>query len=143
MERLADSLRGQLGRFTPQLELDAVAARWPEAVGDAIARNAWPARLARDGTLHVNTADAVWSFELAHRGSEISARLGVAGVRFRPGPLPRAEATPVPPAPAEPSLEQRRAAAVIAALVGDPDLRRSVERAVALSLARGPGPRPV
>ena len=32
-----------------------LVARWPEAVGRGIARNAWPARIARDGTLHVNT----------------------------------------------------------------------------------------
>ena len=29
--------------------------RWPAAVGPAIARNAWPARIAKDGTVHVNT----------------------------------------------------------------------------------------
>ena len=38
-------------------------AAWPSAVGEEIARNAWPARFARDGTLIVNTRDSVWAFE--------------------------------------------------------------------------------
>jgi len=62
--------------------------RWPEAVGSAIARNAWPARIAKDGTVHVNTADSIWAFELGQRSAEISERLGVPKLRFAPGPLP-------------------------------------------------------
>ena len=31
---------------------------------DAIARNAWPLRIGRDGTLHVAAASATWAFEL-------------------------------------------------------------------------------
>ena len=52
--------------------------RWPDAVGEAIARNAWPARIARDGTVHVNTADSVWAFELGQKASEIAGSLGLA-----------------------------------------------------------------
>ena len=57
MERLGDEVGRQLGRFGPQGAIGDVVAVWPDAVGEAIARNAWPARIARDGTVHVNTAD--------------------------------------------------------------------------------------
>ncbi|HWE82846.1 MAG TPA: DciA family protein [Gaiellaceae bacterium] len=137
MERLSDTVRGELGRFGPQSELGDVLDRWPDTVGAAIAKNAWPSRVGRDGTLHVNTADSVWAFELAHRAAEIAERLGVQAVRFMPGPLAvTAEAVQVASAP-EPSPEQRLAAAEIAAGIDDENLRESVERAVSLSLARG------
>jgi hypothetical protein len=93
--------------------------------------------------LHVNTTDSLWAFELAQRAVEIAARIGVGGVRFTPGPLaepasrPPAERRPVP------SPEQRQTAAELAAGIGDPTLRESVERAVGLSLARGRVGRPV
>jgi len=114
-----------------------VAARWPQAVGAAIARNAWPARIARDGTLHVATADAIWAFELGQQAAEIAARAGVPGVRFAPGPLPRPEAEPLEVAPPEPTAGDRERAAALAASIGDPELREKVERAVLSSLARG------
>jgi hypothetical protein len=113
--------------------------RWPEAVGPTIARNAWPARVARDGTLHVNTADSVWAFELGHRAGEIAARLEVAAVRFAPGPLPRPESaeadeaeTPLP----EPTRDQASQAASIAAPIEDEKLRETVQKAVLSSLLR-------
>ena len=71
--------------------------RWPTTVGAAIARNAWPARIARDGTVHVNTADSVWAFELGQRAAEIAEKLGVPRVRFAPGPLPEPDAEPGKP----------------------------------------------
>jgi len=117
--------------------------RWPEAVGEAIARNAWPARVGRDGTLHVATADSVWAFELAHRAAEIAERLGVTSVRFAPGPLPSAPPQKLPPASVSPSAEHLRAAASLAAEIDDEKLRESVEKAVAFSLARPPVDRPV
>ena len=49
--------------------------RWPGAVGSQIARFAWPARIARDGTIHVATSDSVWAFELGQRAEEIGGRL--------------------------------------------------------------------
>ena len=64
--------------------------RWPAAVGEAIARNAWPARIAKDGTVHVNTADSVWAFELGQQAREIAERLGVPRLRFAPGTAPAA-----------------------------------------------------
>src|SRR4051794_28524789 len=136
MDRLSDAVRGELARFGPQSGLSELVARWPEAVGAGIARNAWPARIARDGTLHVNTADSVWAFELAQRAPEIAGRLQVSKVRFAPGPLPGAEAETAPATVPEPSEEQERQAAAIAASVADENLRKAVEKAVALGLAR-------
>jgi hypothetical protein len=111
-------------------------------VGDAIARNAWPARIARDGTLHVATADSIWAFELGHRGAEIAARLGVPKVRFAPGPLPSSEDVAAPVAPARPTPEHERQASEIAASIDDERLRESVQKAVGLSLARTAEDRP-
>src|SRR3954468_5317803 len=62
--------------------------RWPGAVGEAIARFAWPARIGRDGTVHVHTADSTWAFELAHRAPEIAGRLDADRLGCAPGPLP-------------------------------------------------------
>jgi Dna[CI] antecedent, DciA len=117
--------------------------RWPGTVGPAIARNAWPSRIARDGTLHVNTADSVWSFELTQQAAEIAARLGVETVRFTPGPLAGGDdetaRIPVP----KPSPEEVREAAALAAGIEDEKLRESVERAASLSIARRPSDRPL
>jgi hypothetical protein len=110
--------------------------RWPVVVGSHIARFAWPARIARDGTIHVATADSVWAFELGHRATEIATRVGVAKVRFAPGPLPSVQAEPGADAPLPPAAEDHRRAAEIAATVKDEKLRESVQKALALSLAR-------
>jgi hypothetical protein len=109
--------------------------RWPQAVGEAIARNAWPARIAKDGTLHVNTADSIWAFELGQRAAAIAGRLGVLKVRFAPGPLPESGEEQVE-APLEPTAEEEERARALAAAIGDEKLRESVQKAVRLSLAR-------
>jgi hypothetical protein len=109
--------------------------RWPAAVGSAIARNAWPARIARDGTVHVNTADSVWAFELGQRAAEITARLRVPAVRFAPGPLPAGAAGGRPPS-AEPTPEEEALGREIAAEIADENLRGSVQKAFSLGLAR-------
>ncbi|HET7128186.1 MAG TPA: DciA family protein [Gaiellaceae bacterium] len=116
--------------------------RWPGAVGDAIARNAWPARIAKDGTVHVNTADSVWAFELGQQAREIAGRLGVPRLRFAPGPLPEASDEPTPP-PLEPTPEEEERARALATAIGDEKLRESVQKAVRLSLARERRDRPV
>jgi hypothetical protein len=114
--------------------------RWPAAVGDEIARNAWPARFQRDGTLVVHTRDAIWGFELTARAAEISTRLpGRPPLKFVPGPLPEPGA--VPPAqgaqgPPPATLEERSRAAEWAAAIEDEELRDLVARAAAASLAR-------
>jgi len=116
--------------------------RWPEAVGEAIARNAWPARIAKDGTVHVNTADSVWAFELGQRAREIAERLEVPRLRFAPGPLPEAADDPARP-PLEPTPEEEERARALATAITDEKLRESVQKAVRLSLASERRNRPV
>jgi hypothetical protein len=110
--------------------------RWPGVVGTAIARNAWPARIARDGTVHVNTADSIWAFELGQRGAEMAERLAVPKLRFAPGPLPEPDAEPVFDR-VETTPEDDERARAIASAITDENLRESVQKAVSLSLARG------
>jgi hypothetical protein len=113
---------------------------WPAAVGEEIARNAWPARFQRDGTLIVHAKDAIWAFELGHRAAEITSRLpGSPPLTFVPGPVPEpaapagsGDAPPVPPAA---TLEEQRQAAEWAASIEDEELREAVARAAAASLA--------
>ena len=140
IEPLGSEVRRELERFGPQGAISELVAAWPSAVGPEIARNAWPARIARDGTVHVHTTDSVWAFELTHRAREIGERLGVAQLRFAAGPLPEADPAPTAAATsapvAEPSPGEREQAAAIAAAVDDVELRERIERAVALSLAR-------
>jgi hypothetical protein len=135
MDRLGDEVRSELSRFGPQAGMAELLERWPAAVGDDIARNAWPARIARDGTVHVNTADSVWAFELGQQAERIAARLGVQKVRFAPGPLPE-PAEEAPPAVPEPTAEDDARARALAARIEDEKLRESVQKAVRLSLAR-------
>jgi hypothetical protein len=91
----------------------------------------------------VNTADSVWAFELAHRAADIARRLGVEAIRFAPGPLAAAEPPPELRQTPVTSPDDLRAAAEIAASIGDENLRKSVEKAVSLSLARDRVDRPV
>jgi hypothetical protein len=120
-----------------------VLEAWEAAVGSEIARNAWPARFQRDGTLIVHTQDAIWSFELGHRAAEISARLPrKPALKFVPGPLPELgnEPTTATPQGSPPvTLEQEERAAEWASNIEDEELRKIVSRAAALSLARRPG----
>ena len=88
--RCGGELRAELQRagVEPAAATDLIEA-WPRAVGDEIARNAWPARIQRDGTLVVHVRDAVWGFELSQRAAEIAPRLpGSPKLKFVPGPLP-------------------------------------------------------
>jgi len=139
VKRLADDVKRELGRFGPEARIAALVEAWPAAVGETIARSAWPARVARDGTLHVNTADSVWAFELTNRAAEIAGRLNIERVRFAPGRLPEA---PVPepalpdPTPEKPSPELLETGAQLAAGIEDENLRKIVARAAAASLAR-------
>jgi hypothetical protein len=140
MERLGDLLRRELGRHGPQAGIGDAVAAWPEAVGAEIARNAWPARFTRDGTLIVHARDSVWAFELTQRAAEIGERLSTKAVKFVPGPIPErdAEATPATP-PGSPLLiapEQAAQAAQWTAQIADEDLRKIVQRAIESGLAR-------
>jgi hypothetical protein len=146
MESLGDELKSELSRFGPQGGIGDTVAAWPAAVGEEIARHAWPARFTRDGTLLVNTRDAVWGFELTQRAAEISSRLPTKPkLKFAPGPLP--EASPerpadTPPDRPEATLEQAREAAEWASAIEDQELRELVARAARASLARAAAERP-
>jgi hypothetical protein len=141
MDPVGDAVRRELARFGPADGIAPLVETWPQAVGPDIARNAWPARLARDGTLHVHTTDSIWAFELKSRAEEIRARLGEhapARLAFAPGPLPE----PVQDAPAGRGREGRTPDAAHVAHadslvrgIRDEDLRKIVAKAVAFSLA--------
>jgi hypothetical protein len=144
---IEDEIRRELGRFGPAAGMGDIVAVWPECVGPGIAANAWPARVARDGTLHVATSSSAWAFELTQLAGSILDRLGAAlgdskpaALRFAPGPIPEAE---VPNEKASKRIvpevddEARTAAARIAAAIQDPGLRDAVARAAEVSLAAG------
>ena len=137
MEPLGNDIRAELTRHGPQAGMAELVERWPLTVGESIARNAWPARIARDGTVHANTTDSVWAFELAQRAGEIALRLGVPKLRFAPGPLPEPAAAPHAEPPVQVSPEDAELARAIASSIADETLRESVQKAVSLSLARG------
>lgn len=146
MERLDGPLRRALrGAGVPDAGvLAAVTRAWPDAVGAAIARAAWPQRVARDGTLHVTTVSSTWSFELGRMEEEIRGKLHAAlgaatppALRFAPGPVPSPPGDGTPAVPASvPSPADDAEAAAVSATVDDPALRDAVRRAVAASLAR-------
>lgn len=151
-ERIGGEVRRQLDRFDGG-GIARIVAVWPAAVGAEIARNAWPARIARDGTLHVSVSSSTWAFELTQLEQTIRTRLGEAleqplpRLRFAPGLIPevRAEDEPnaAPPPRIEPRAEDLARADEIAATVSDENLRKVVARAAAMSLARAADGRPV
>jgi hypothetical protein len=146
MDRIGDTVRRELGRFGTAGEMADVVEAWPGAVGDTIAANAWPARLTRDRTLHVNTGSSAWAFELGQLENEILPRLraalgedGPRRLRFAPGPLPElapAASERTPSAPLEPSPEDVREARALASTIESEELRKTVEKAARASLAR-------
>ena len=147
MDRLDRQVRRELGRIGPMDgDMTAIVRVWKAAVGETVARNACPARLARDGTLHVNTASATWAFELGSLAptilEQLRNELGKAAppaLRFAPGPIPDplAEAAGEgAPAPLEIAPEDRAEAARVAATIEDDELRELVSRAAAAGLAR-------
>ena len=147
MKHLGDEVKRELGRFGPEGGIGDLVEAWPAAVGETIARSAWPARVARDGTLHVNTTDSIWAFELKSRAEEIRARLGEHApprLAFTPGPIPE----PVEPAfegtekaPLEPGPEHVAQADSLVRVIRDEELRKVVAKAAALSLANAPDDR--
>jgi hypothetical protein len=142
MERVADSVARELSRFgSVGGGLEPVVEAWPAAVGEEIARNAWPARFARDGTLHVHAKDSIWAFELTSRAEEIRRRLGeVAPARliFAAGPLPERAPPPNEKAsrrPRKPTPEQLAEAEALTRGIRDSELRGIVAKTVAASLS--------
>ena len=153
---IGPEVRRELDRFGPVGKMGELVSVWPEAVGAAIAANAWPARVARDGTLHVHTASSTWAFELAQLSDPVLSRLrerlgedSPAALRFAVGPIPepgeeveklRDESAP------KPTAQHLEEAERIAASIGDTALRETVARAISASLAlagRPPSDRPV
>jgi hypothetical protein len=144
VEPVGQQIRAELSRVGADSGAGDAVTAWPSAVGDEIARNAWPARTQPDGTLVVHVRDAIWGFELTQRASEISERLpGRPRLRFTPGPLPDATPEEPSPPPVEVSAEHAREAAEIAAGIADPNLRESVAKAIKIGLARGSDDRSV
>ncbi len=152
VKRIGDDVERELARFPVAAGMAAIVAAWPAAVGPAIARNSCPARLARDGTLHVATSSSTWAFELTQLSADILERLRAAlppehvprGVRWAPGRLPEAPADEPGesgPPPAEPDAEALAEGARLAAPIGDESLRSLVARAAAASLSREPSDR--
>jgi hypothetical protein len=142
IERVGREVERELSRFGPVAALAQLVDVWSAAVGPEIARNAWPARIARDGTLHVHTSSSAWAFELGHLEEHIRLLLGDLAptrLRFAVGPLPEATAEDVEAVMREsirPSPKHAEKAAEITAEIGDENLRKVVAKAAALSLAK-------
>ena len=150
MERIGDEIQKELSRSGSRdaVPLAAVTSSWPAAVGDAVARHAWPLRISRDGTLHVAVESATWAQELSLlEGNVLEAmrrQLGAtapAKLRFAVGPIPEQPAAlePVSSAPAEPldvPPEVESDATSAAAAIDDPELRELVARAARTSLLK-------
>jgi hypothetical protein len=146
VERIEGNVRSELARFGSPGGMPELLEAWLEVAGADITRNAWPARVGRDGTLHVATSSSAWALELSQLASEILERLrGHLGdavpkaLRFAPGHLPEpprssSEEQPVPVL--SPLGEEVAEAERMAAEIGDEGLRERVQRAAALSLAR-------
>ncbi|MEO5633406.1 DUF721 domain-containing protein [Gaiella sp.] len=148
MERLEGSLRGALkGAGVPDAGALADVVRvWPAAVGDAIARAAWPQRIARDGTLLVAAVSSSWAFELGLLAEDIVAKLATAvgegaptAIKFSPGPVP-SPAAPASGATATRAPEVDDATRLLAEELTremtDEELRSTIARAAAASLAK-------
>jgi hypothetical protein len=145
VERLGREIKRELSRFGAQGGMPELLEAWPGTVGEMVAANAWPARIARDGTLHVNTSSSAWAFELAQLAPTIGERLrqelgesAPKALRFAVGHLPEPAVpeaadrrTDVP----EPGTEALQRAAELTAGIADEELRQRVARAVALGLS--------
>jgi len=144
VEPVGEQIRAELTRVGADSGAGDAVTAWPAAVGEEIARHAWPARTQPDGTLVVHVRDAIWGFELTQRAGEISDRLpGRPRLRFTPGPLPDSTPELPPPAPVEVSPEHAREAAAMTAGIEDQNLRESVAKAIKTALARASNDRSV
>ena len=143
---IGGEVRRELSRYGPAAGMAGIVRVWTELVGEEVARNAWPARIARDGTLHVHTSSSAWAFELGQLAPTILERVretlpetSTPALRFAVGHLPEPEPTSAeragPEAP-KPGPRERAAAAELTASLTDPELRELVARAAAASLAK-------
>ena len=146
MDTIGSEVDRQLGRFDGRGAMPRIVGAWTTAVGQEVARNAWPARTTRDGTLLVHTSSSVWAFELGHLAPTILDRLtevlgehAPRALRFLPGhvpePLPRPSAR-MGQGALRPAAESTAEARLLTASIEDPELRERVLRAAALGLER-------
>ena len=144
MEPLGDEIRAEMHRMGADSGAGDAGSAWLAAVGEEIARNAWPARTQADGTLVVHVRDAIWGFELTQRAVEITGRLpGHPRLRFVPGELPDPAPEPAPQPIVEATPEQAREAASLAAGIEDQKLRESVAKVIKAALVRASADRSV
>ena len=148
MERIGREVERELARGGSRdaIPLAALTAAWPEVVGDAIARQAWPLRIARDRTLYVATSSATWANELGFLADEIverlQARLGPDApgrLRCAVGPVPESaadEPEPTVERPPEVPAEIGEEADSVSSAIDDPELRELVARAARASLLK-------
>jgi hypothetical protein len=152
MDRIGKEVERELARggASGAAQLTTVTAVWRATVGETVARNAWPARIGRDGTLHVTASSSTWAFELDRLGEDIRVslhrELGDAApvrLRFAVGPVPEPDRPPDAPAPKPSPVppEIARQADVAASSIADPELRELVARAARASLGRPPSDR--
>ena len=141
-EPIGATLRSELDRLGVEDAALAVTRAWEAAVGPEVARNAWPARMRRDGTLVVHARTSVWAFELNQLAEEIRPRLTPTpeGLRFVVGNVPEptgkrpAERSPKPLPDPDPASVQ--VAASLAASMSSRDVREALQKAASLGLSR-------
>ena len=144
MDPLGEQIRAEMHRMGVESGAGDAGSAWLAAVGDEIARNAWPARTQADGTLVVHVRDAIWGFELTQQAEEIRARIpGRPRLKFVPGELPDDAPAELPAPPPEPTPEQAREAEELTASIADRDLRESVAKVIKAALVRPRNDRPV
>jgi hypothetical protein len=143
---IAETLAAELTRLGMPAGAGELGTAWAAAVGADVARNAWPARVTRDGTLLVHTSSSAWAEELSHLEPLLRSKLESLAplrIRFAVGPLPDPSVLPVsqPPEPdaavRQPTPAQRAEGEALAFGIEDDQLRRAVARLAAHVLARG------
>jgi hypothetical protein len=138
---LSESLGGALRAAGDAPEaLAAVARAWPRAVGELVAREAWPVRLQRDGTLVVHCRSSVWASELSLLAGSVRESLVREGVapapplRFAVGTVPRRASEHAAPDPPPLSAPDRRQLEALVADLPEGPLRSAAARAIETSL---------
>ena len=147
-EGLATSLESELNRLGGEGAALEATRVWEVTVGPDVARNAWPARVKRDGTLVVHTRTSVWAFELTQMAEDIRVRLDPQppAIRFVVGRVPEPAGRPpeeVSTAVLHPDSEGLEMARALAADVASPEVREALQRAASLGLSRRSSDRPL